>query len=118
MFYWYKLDPDDNVNINFENLFKKAISLFVAKKKWASLVQFEKEGQRVENSVEKCDYKTCISFTLNYLIAPTSVMNYYPLNFLATTFVQTSDADYWLVYKKINHLIEIIKGLALLFLIL
>lgn len=39
MFFRYKLDPNDDVNMDFENLFKKVMRLWVAKKELASLVQ-------------------------------------------------------------------------------
>lgn len=55
------MDPDDNLNMDFNNLFKKAMGLLGAKKNLASLVQVKKESQEIEDLIEKCDYKTCIS---------------------------------------------------------
>lgn len=39
----YELNPDGDLNIDFENLLKKAMRLLGAKKKLASLVQVEKK---------------------------------------------------------------------------
>lgn len=35
---WYKLDSNDDININFKNLFKIIIGLLVTKKKLAILI--------------------------------------------------------------------------------
>lgn len=67
MFYQYELDPNDNLNIEFNDLLKKVIGLLEAKKKLSSLVNIKKEGQEIENFIEKFNYKTCISFTPNRL---------------------------------------------------
>ena len=100
--------------MDFDNLFKKAIRLLGVKKKFANIVQVEKEGQAVENLIEKCNYKTRISSVLNCFIIPPSVPTYQPLNFPATFSVQTSGADYQPVDKKIDYLTKMMKGLALL----
>ena len=82
------------------------MGLLRAKKKLASIVQVEKEGQEVEDLVEKCDYKTRISSAPNYFIIPPSVPTYQPLNFPATSSVQTSGAYYQLVDKKLIILLR------------
>ena len=51
MFCQYSLDPNDDVNIDFEDVLKKAMGLLGAKKKSANMVQVEKESQRVEDLV-------------------------------------------------------------------
>ena len=113
MFCRYSLDSDDNLNMNFDDLFKKAMGLLGAKKKLASMVQVEKESQGVEDLVEKCNHRTRINSTPNRVITPPSVPTYQPLNFPAATPVQTTSADYRLVDRKIDHLTEMMKGLAL-----
>ena len=113
MFCRYSLDPDDDLNMDFEDLLKKAMGLLGAKKKLASMVQVEKESQGVEDLVEKCNQRTRISSTPNHLITPPSVSTYQPLNFPAVTPVQTTSADYRPVDRKIDHLTEMMKGLAL-----
>lgn len=80
--------------MSFENLLKKAMRLLMSKKKSASLVQVEKESQRVEDLIKKCDYKTHISFTQNHLVPPPLIPIYQPPSFEATTFVQMNGADY------------------------
>lgn len=112
MFYRYELDPDNNSNMEFDDLLKKAMGLLGAKKKLTSLVYVEKEGQKVETLVEKCDYKTSVSFTLNHLLTSPSVPAYQPTILPAMTSVQAS-GDYRPVDKKIDHLTEMMKGLAL-----
>ena len=94
MFCRYELNPDDDLNMDFDDSLKKAIGLLGAKKKLASIVQVEKERQGVENLVEKCNYKTHISSIPNRLITPSSVPTYPPLNFPAVSFAHTSDTDY------------------------
>lgn len=42
MFVQYKLDFDNNINIDFANLFKKVIEFLMVKKKLASLVYIKK----------------------------------------------------------------------------
>lgn len=44
MFYWYSLNPDNDLNIDFNDLLKKAMGLLKAKKKLANMIQVEKEG--------------------------------------------------------------------------
>lgn len=114
MFYRYEMDPDDDLNMDFDDLLKKAMKLLGAKKKLASVVQVEKKGQRVEDLIEKCNYKTRISSTPNCLITPSSVPTYPPFNFPAASLPQTTSADYRPVDKKIDHLTEMMKGLTLL----
>ena len=111
MFCRYSLDPDDDLNMDFDDLLKKAMGLLGAKKKLASMVQVEKESQRIEDLVEKCNQRTRISSTPN--VTPPSVPTHQPLNFSATTSVQISGADYRPVDRKIDHLTEMIKGLAI-----
>ena len=113
MFCRYSLDPDDDLNMDFEDLLKKAMGLLGAKKKLASMVQVEKESQGVEDLVEKCNQGTRISSTPNRLITPPSVSTHQPLNFPAVTLFQTTSADYRPVDRKIDHLTEMMKGLAL-----
>lgn len=43
MFVLYKLNRNDNVNNNFEELFKEALIFLVAKKKFISLVHIKKK---------------------------------------------------------------------------
>ncbi len=99
--------------MDFDDLLKKAMRLLGAKKKLASMVQVEKESQGVEDLVEKCNHRTCISSTPKRIITPPSVPNYQPLNFSVATPVQTTSADYQFVDRKIDHLTEMMKGLAL-----
>ncbi len=114
MFYRYELDPDNDLNMDFDDLLKKAMRLLGAKKKLASIVQVEKKSQEVEDLVKKCDYKTHISSTPNRLLKQPPIPTYQLLIFLAPTSVQISGADYRPLDKKIDHLTEMMKGLALL----
>lgn len=94
MFCQYKLNSNDYLNIDFEDLLKKTMGLMIAKKKLASLIEVEKKSQKVENFVKKYDYKTRVSFTPNLLVAPPLILIYHFLNFLTTTSIQTSSTDY------------------------
>ena len=76
IFYQYSVDPDDDLNMDFEDLLKKVIGLLEAKKKLASMVQVEKKSQGVEDLIEKCNQRTCISSTLKCLIIPPFVLTY------------------------------------------
>lgn len=55
MFCQYSLDPDDDLNIDFENLLKKAMRLLGAKKKLASMVQIKIKSQGIKDFMEKCN---------------------------------------------------------------
>lgn len=54
MFYRYELDSDNDMNMNFDDLLKKAIRHLEAKKKLASLIHVKKKNQEVEDLVQKC----------------------------------------------------------------
>ena len=99
--------------MDLDDLLKKAIGLLMAKKKLANLVHVEKESQGVEDLIIKCDYKSCISFNSSFFVTPPSISAYHPPNFLFPPFVQTNDKHYRLVDKKIDHLTEMMKDLAL-----
>ncbi len=113
MFYRYELDPDNDLNMDFDDLLKKAMALLGAKKKLASLVQVEKKSQEVEDLVEKCDYKTRISSIPNCPFMQSPISTFQPLIPPTHTPVQTGRADYQPVDKKINHLTEMMRVLAL-----
>lgn len=54
--------------MDFKNLFKKAIKHLEAKNKLASMVEFEKKNQKIEDLVKKCNNKARTSSTLNHYI--------------------------------------------------
>lgn len=95
MFVWYKLDPDDNISINLENLSKKAMRLLRAKKKLANFVYIEKKSQKVEYLIIKYNQKSYIGSNLDFFVTPPSIPTYYPPGFLSTLFIQMSGTDYW-----------------------
>lgn len=66
MFYRYELDPDDDLNMDFADLLKKALGLLGAKKKLVDLVRMDKKNDRIEDLVDKCEKKTQISSATNY----------------------------------------------------
>ena len=111
--YQYELNPNDDLNMDFDDLVKKAMRLLGAKEKLASLVQVEKKSQEVENQVENCDYKTRISSTPNSLFMQSPIPIFQPLISSTHTLVQTGSANSRPVDKKIDHLTEIMNGLAL-----
>lgn len=100
--------------MDFDDLLKKAMGLLGAKKKLSSLGQVEKADQEVENLVEKCDYKTRISSTSNRLLTQPLIPTYQPPIIPNHTSVQISGADYRPIDKKMDHLTEMMKDLALL----
>ncbi len=114
MFYRYSLDLDDDLNIDFDDLLKKAMGFLETKKKLANMVQVKKESQGIEDLVEKCNHRTRISSIFNCVITLFFVSTFQPLNFPAATFVQIANTDYQSIDKNIDYLIEIMKGLALL----
>ncbi len=93
-------------------MFKKDIRLLVAKKKLASIVQVEKKGQKVEDLVKNCNYKTDISSTPNRLLSQTLIPTYQLPIFPAPTLVRASGTDSRPVDKKIDHLTGMMKDLA------
>lgn len=80
--------------MNFDVLVKKTMEPLGAKKKLVNIIQIKEEELKVENSVEKCNYKTHISSTLNCPIGQSLLLTYLSLNFLATFFAQTTNTDY------------------------
>lgn len=44
LFYYFKLNPDNDLNINFANLLKKTLGFLRAKKKLVDLVQIVKKS--------------------------------------------------------------------------
>lgn len=76
MFCQYSLDLDNNLNINCDDLFKKVIGLLKVKKKLTSIVQIEKKSQGVEDLIEKCNHKTCISSISSCIITLPFIPNY------------------------------------------
>lgn len=87
MLIWYKLDSDDDININFKNPIKKVMKLWIAKKKLASLVYIEKKRQKTKDHMIKCDYKSHIRFSLSLFIIPPLILTYHLFNFQSTTLV-------------------------------
>lgn len=70
------------------------MKLLEANKKLVSLVQIEKKCQEVEDLVEKCNYKTCIGSTQNYLFTQPLISAYQPPIFSTPPTVQTRGANY------------------------
>ena len=89
------------------------MELLMDEKKLVILVHIEKKNQKVEDLIIKCDLKSCISFNPSCFIMPPSIPAYHLPNFQSTPSVQTSCTDYRPIDKKIDHLTEIMKGLAL-----
>lgn len=58
MLYCYKLDPDNNLHIDFADLLKKALALLEAKKKLVDLVWTDKKSDQIENLMIKYGIKT------------------------------------------------------------
>lgn len=112
-FYQYELDPNNNLNMEFDNLLKKAMGLLEAKKKLATLVHVKKEDQEVGELVEKCDYKAQISSNPNRLFISLSMPTYQSPILPAVSSFQAGGAEYWPVDKEIDQLKEMMQGLAL-----
>lgn len=114
IFYLYELNPDNDLNDNLDDFIKKVMGLLWAKKKLANVVYVENKRQKVKDLVEKYNYKTRINSILNYFIILSFILTYPLFKFLASSLVQINDINYWLVYKKIHHFMEMMKDLALL----
>ena len=102
----YELDPNDDVNMDFDDLLKKIMGLLMEKKKLPNLVHIEKESQGVEDLVMRDDYKSCISSNSSSFITPPSIPVYYPPHFLSPPSIQTSGTYYRPIHNKIAHLTE------------
>lgn len=64
-FYHYKLNLDNDLNIDFANLLKKALGLLKTKKKLVNLVLIDKKSEDLVNKYEK---KTQVSFIINHFM--------------------------------------------------
>lgn len=91
MFYRYQLDSDDDVNMDFDDLLKKAMRLLRIKKKLASLAQVEKESQGIEDLVGKSDLNTRINSISGSLLMQTLMQVYLPSIRSALTSIQASE---------------------------
>lgn len=112
LFYYYKLNPDNDLNINFANLLKKTLGFLRTKKKLVDLVQIANKSDQIEDLVNKCEKKTQISFVTNYFtLLPKSAFQ--PLVATLITKIYFGAVDLQPVDRKIDQLIEMIQGLAL-----
>lgn len=66
MFYRYKLDPNDNLHMDFINLLKKALGLLGAKKKLVDLVCIDKKTDHIEDLIDKYEKNIQISSAINH----------------------------------------------------
>lgn len=64
--------------------------------------------------MKKYDYKTFISFILNFLDISLLVSTDYCSNFLVIIFVLINGVDYWSLNKKIDYFIKMMKSLVFL----
>ncbi|MCJ1348653.1 hypothetical protein MMC31_006886, partial [Peltigera leucophlebia] len=112
MFYRYELDPDDDLNMDFADLLKKALGLLGAKKKLVDLVRTDKKSNRIEDLVDKCEKKTQISSATNYF-TPLPESAFQPPVATLITKTYSDAADPRPVDRKIDQLTEIMQGLAL-----
>lgn len=112
MFYCYKLDSDNNLNINFADLLKKAIKFLKAKKKLIDLVWINKKSNRIEDLVDKCEKKTQIGSVINYF---TFLLEsaFQPPVFIPIITIYFGTTDSQLVDRKIDQLIKMMQVLAL-----
>ncbi len=60
MFYRYKLDPDDDLEMDFTDLLEKALGLLGAKNQMVNIVRNDKRSDRIEDLVDKCEKKSRI----------------------------------------------------------
>lgn len=113
MFYRYKLDPDDDLYMNFADLLKKALGPLGAKKKLVDLVWTDKKSDWIKDLVDKCENKIRISSAINYSTPlPDSVFQPPVATFIPITY--SGAVDPRPVDKKIKQLTEIMQSLALL----
>lgn len=101
MFYCYKLDPDNNLPMDFVNLLKKALGLLGAKKKLVDLVWTDKKSDQIKDLVDKYEKKTQISSAANYsTFLPKSVFQTPVTTLIPIT--HCGAANSWPVNKKID----------------
>lgn len=107
MFYYYKLDSNNNLHIDFINLLKKGLRLLETKKKLVDLVWMDNKSDRIENLIDKYEKKTQISSATKYSIfLPHSTFQLLVAIFIFT--IYSGLANFWLIDKKIDQLIEMI----------
>ena len=112
MFYRYKLDPDDNLHMDFTDLLKKALGLLGAKKKLVDLVCTDKRMNRIEDLVDKCEKNTRISSAINHsTLLPESAFQ--PPVAVPINTVSSSAAHFQPLDKKLDQLTEMFQGLLL-----
>lgn len=112
MFYRYELDPDDDQHLDFVDLSKKALGFLGAKKKLVDLARTDKKSDRIEDLVKKGQTKTRIISAVSYS-APLPGSAFRPPVATPMNTMYSSTADPRPVDKKIDQVIEMMKGLAL-----
>ena len=65
LFYRYELDPDEDEDMDFKDLLKKALALVGSKKRMIDLIRIDKKNDRITDLVDKCEKKSKIISTFS-----------------------------------------------------
>ena len=109
LFYRYELDPDEDEDMDFKDLLKKALALVGSKKRMIDLIRTDKKNDRITDLVDKYEKKSKITSTLN-TTAPLPESAFQPP--IAPVTVATPGLTVNAGEKKIDELTEMIRGLA------
>lgn len=66
IFYYYKINLNNNLNIDFAYLLKKCLKLLKTKKILVELVWIDEKSNQIKDLVDKCKKKISISSIINY----------------------------------------------------
>lgn len=113
MFHHYKLDPDDDLDIESINLLKKAPRLLRAKKQIMAMVYTDKKNDRIEDLVDKCEKKLGIgSLSNNLTQLSRSAFQSFILS--SASIFYSNGARVWPAYQKIDKWTKMMQSLFLL----
>lgn len=81
------MDPNDNLELDFQELLKMTINIVKLRKKLSSIIKFNKKNSQVSNLVDRCDKDALISSTPNpFTPLPNSIFKP-PVTNSATNFI-------------------------------
>lgn len=101
IFYYYNLDLDNNLYIDFVDLLKRALRLLSTKKKLIDLVWTDKKSDQIEDLVNKYKRKAQINSVTNYSVL-LPVFAFQSLITISILTTYSGTANYQLVKIKID----------------
>ena len=107
LFYASDLDPDDDLELDFQELLQKTTKMIKLKKKLGGMVRSDEKNSQVSDLVDRCDQEALIGSPPN-AFAPLPASTFLPPVAAANTNVVSKSED-----KNVKELTEMMQSLAL-----